>query len=246
MRDYGLITRRLKRSADQWNLEVLATASGIPLYHAAIEDRGETPSILIIAGTHGDEPAGVETVLQFLEADRVAAISPFSFSVLPCFNPDGWVRDRRADSEGNDLNWSWDRPDLPAIRALRDLVDDKRYEAVIDLHEDWESSGFYLYEQAPPQLAMGDQVIMAVEPICPINRDAMIDGKQAQGGVIRPDTLARAKLNPEGIPIQLALRHTDHFITIETPTALDLNRRVRAQLTALRVILDFHQSRFDA
>ena len=51
------------------------------------------------------------------------------------------------------------------------------------LHEDWESQGFYLYELNPDlQPSYSNQIIEAVEKVCPIDRSPEIEGRKAEGG----------------------------------------------------------------
>lgn len=62
----------------------------------------EKLSVIISAGIHGDEPAGVEAALQFAEltADNPLLLEHFSFDIFPCDNPYGWERNTRENSQG--------------------------------------------------------------------------------------------------------------------------------------------------
>ena len=74
MRDYTDITERLKRL--DLPIELLGTVHTYPIYQICLTSSAHTPQcVLITGGMHGDEPAGVEAVLQFLERDNTALLN---------------------------------------------------------------------------------------------------------------------------------------------------------------------------
>ena len=61
--------------------------------------------VLISAGIHGDEPAGVESVCAFLESGRYKAhLDEWEITILPCINPYGFENDTRENHDNQDLN----------------------------------------------------------------------------------------------------------------------------------------------
>jgi hypothetical protein len=161
--------------------------------------------------------------------------------VLPCTNPQGYVRETRENRDGVDLNWVYDRHDLPEIRAIRGVVRSARYRFVVDLHEDWESPGYYVYELRRNGPYIGDSVSRRVAPVCPINPAPVIEGDRAIAGVIHPAPYtARRASRGQGVPVALYERHTDHLLTLESPTPLPLQTRVDGHLAALAVIAADH------
>ena len=61
--------------------------------------------VLISAGIHGDEPAGVESVCAFLESGRYKAhLDEWEITILPCINPYGFENDTRENHNNKDLN----------------------------------------------------------------------------------------------------------------------------------------------
>ena len=113
---------------------------------------------------HGDEPSGVAGALAFLEREATNWVGAMRFEVIPCLNPFGYVHDTRRNWADVDLNWSFDRPDLPEIEVVRGLVDGRRFAGVVDLHEDWESPGYYLYEQFRDMASIGPEITRRVFP----------------------------------------------------------------------------------
>jgi hypothetical protein len=62
----------------------------------------------------------------------------------------------------------------------------------IHLHEDWEATGYYLYELNPDrEQAIAPELLEAVKPIIGIDPAEHIDGHPSTGGLISPRTQAR-------------------------------------------------------
>jgi hypothetical protein len=65
----------------------------------------------------------------------------------------------------------------------------KLYELTIELHEDFISPGYYLYQSGthPEDDHIGHEILLNVKNIMPINLNDEIDGRSAQVGIIIPD-----------------------------------------------------------
>ena len=91
-RDYSLLIKRLKSL--NWNYmraEKVGSVKDYPIYQIRLNvNQRKRICILVSAGIHGDEPAGVEAVLRFLEQDNTHLLQNFEFLILPCINP--WKR----------------------------------------------------------------------------------------------------------------------------------------------------------
>jgi len=103
------------------------------------------PCVSISAGVHGDEPAA-PWALHALVRDRL--LDPaFAYRLWPCFNPTGFAAGTRTNAEGTDVNRSFGRGGTsPEARAILTANRDRHFALSIDLHEDYEAGGFYLYE----------------------------------------------------------------------------------------------------
>ena len=154
-------------------------------------------------------------------------------------NPDGLARGVRENSSGIDLNRDYRHLQAPEVRAhIGWLRRQPNFDLAVCVHEDWESTGFYLYELNPdsrPSLA--PPILKAVSKVCPIDMSPTIEGREAKGGVIRPklDPQEREKW-PESIYLQV--NHTRLSYTIETPSALPIETRVAAHRAALFAAID--------
>ena len=187
------------------------------------------------AGIHGDEPAGSEGLIAWAEAHG-KHLRELPLLILPCLNPWGLTQNTRSNEQGNDLNRSFHRR-LPVIAAVKRLVGRRRFAAAVHLHEDFDGEGLYLYELARGA-GWGEALLDAARATLLIDPRRRIDRWQAKHGLIRR-RIARATFERLGLPEALWLfyEHTDRAFTIETPSEIDLERRVAAQVAVLNEIV---------
>ena len=109
------------------------------------------PLVAISAGVHGDEPAAPWALYALV---RDGLLDPrFRYRLWPCVNPTGFAAGTRANAEGADINRSFARGGTtPESRAILTANRDLRFDLAIDLHEDFEAEGFYLYEPLGPDV----------------------------------------------------------------------------------------------
>ena len=140
-----------------------------------------------------------------------------------------------------DVNWSFLREDVPEIAAVRQLVAGRTFACILDLHEDWESAGYYLYEQFRGR-SIGFEITENVRTVCPVDDRSRIEGEAAVRGVIHPDMEIPKRKGGEGVPISMFRKgHTDRMITAESPSAFDLQTRVAGHLAAIETTLELHR-----
>ena len=105
------------------------------------------------------------------------------------------------------------------------------------LHEDWESHGFYLYEQNPDnQPSLAESIMAGVAEVCPIDLSATIEGWPAHHGAIRPH------LDPRTRPkwaeaFFLIMNKTRLSYTLEAPSDFPITARVGALTAAVNSAL---------
>lgn len=232
-RDFSTVLERSR--ATPHDMQVLGQVEGMPVLAARL-GKAE-PAGLLIAGTHGDEPATVEAALQVLERPGLDWLHGLCIDVLPCTNPTGYIRNSRETAAGVDINWAWERNDVAEIELLRHYLRGRRYRFVVDFHEDWETPGFYLYEHRLGVPAAGPDMIKAVASVCPINRDDKIESWPARDGVVTADSSRERIERGDGFPLVLLRDHTPHKLTTETPTELPMETRVQAHHAALAALL---------
>lgn len=216
--------------------ELCATPAG-PL---VVWERGRGPAAYLSAGMHGDEPAGPLAALELL---RAGSFDAGPWLLCPALNPTGLTAGTRDNAEGIDLNRDYWNRRSKEVRAHAAWLESLPCPQLFcSLHEDWESSGFYLYEinlaeDRPDRVA---SIFNAVAPWFAPEASTLIDGHEirAPGWIYHA---AEADL-PDDWPeaIFLAKRGCPLSFTYETPSAMALNDRVAAQMAAVRAALAGH------
>ena len=112
------------------------------------------------------------------------------------------------------------------------------FDVTVELHEDSDSPGFYLYQKdaignAP---ALGCGIINAVKRVMPVNMNSMIEEMPAEGGVLHRLS------DPEEMdwwPMALYAysKGSRCCLTLETATKFPMEIRVNAHLSAIKSIL---------
>jgi protein MpaA len=216
--------------------ESFGTTASCALIALTRRTAGPRPRIYLSAGIHGDEPAPPLALLALLEAGEFDGRA--TWFICPLLNPDGIARGTRENASGADLNRDYRHLESPEVRShVRWLESQPNFDLAVCVHEDWESTGFYLYELNPAKRpSLAEPMIAAVKKVCPIDPSPLIEGREARGGIIRPtaNPLEREKW-PEAIYLQA--HHTGLSYTIESPSALALETRVAALRAALRTAI---------
>lgn len=194
--------------------------------------------VYISAGIHGDEPSGPLALLGLMKAGFFC--ENVTWTICPALNPEGLAIGSRENRAGIDLNRDYLTQRASEVAAhsrwlsLRPALD-----LFISLHEDWESTGFYFYEinlcEDRPERAAA--ILDAVKPYFPAEPGTEIDGHEVrEAGWIYH--CAEADL-PDSWPeaIYLAKKDCKLSFTLETPSAMDLAKRVLAHKAAVAEIL---------
>jgi protein MpaA len=236
------VLREVARTAVQngWQSEVFFAGHGFEwlAWHRKPAVRTVAPvRYYISTGVHGDEPAGPLAALELLRQDQWPAHA--EIVLLPCLNPVGFVSNRRENGQGIDLNRDYLDPQSAEVLAhLAWLERQPAFDMTLCLHEDWESHGFYVYELNPDRKpSRAEAMVAAVAAVCPIDRSAMIEGRPAQNGVIRPGLDPKTRpLWPEAFWL---LQHKTRLsYTPEAPSDFPLQTRVNALVTAVQTALN--------
>lgn len=211
----------------------LAVLDAGPL--VAWERSADGPCVYLSAGIHGDEPAGPLALLELLFEGFFA--SPYHWIICPTLNPSGLAAACRENANGIDLNRDYLIRESPEITAHAAWIDRLRTpDMFISLHEDWEATGFYLYEinlrDDCPDRAR--HILEAVSPWFPAEPGPEIDGHDVRSDgwiyhAAEPDL-------PQGWPeaIYLAKKGCPISFTFETPSRAGLQHRVAAHKAAIK------------
>ena len=100
---------------------------------------GENPwyRVLLSAGIHGNEPAGVDCMIDFIEdlSKSPSKFSPFTFNIIPIVNPWGWIHNIRFNKDGIDINRDFASFNSQEAKILEQILDGETYDLMIDFHE---------------------------------------------------------------------------------------------------------------
>ncbi len=194
--------------------------------------------LYLSTGIHGDEPAGPLTILGLVRRNHWP--DDLAIWLCPCLNPAGFRLNRRENEYGIDLNRDYRHLHTPTVRAHTQWLEAlPAFDLTVLLHEDWEASGFYLYELNPDQLpSPAESIIRAVSAVCPIDTAEKIDGWTAREGIIRPQVDPRDRLQ-WAEAVYLVARKTRHSITLEAPSDFPMEVRVAALTLGLQTVLEW-------
>ncbi len=223
-----------------WRLGELhgADAARVVILENSAAASGRPGGLYISAGVHGDECAPVWALLEWMRSSWKEIPEDFPILLFPCLNPIGLAENTRRDGDGIDLNRHFHDTSLPLIASWQRVMAGRRFDLAVNLHEDYDATGIYLYElgrSAP----IGDRLLRHAEAHISRETAAVIDGADFQDGLLFHgediEEVITGRLNggyPEAI--HLFLHHTDRSVTFETPSEHDLNRRIEAQFAFLK------------
>lgn len=210
-----------------------------------IEMGSDTPGkkrVCISAGIHGDEPAGPEAVLKFIDDHKSdhELLDRFFFTIFPCDNPSGYELNTRENARGVDLNREFRKRNAsPEVAILMEALANCHYDLTYEMHEDIDAPGFYLYELTRNiEDSVAQEIIRRVGAMgYPVNMSEVIEGLPASNGIIAP---RGRRLRRTRLPKALYLYKMccDHVMTLEPPASkLALEDRVKIELVGLEVAL---------
>jgi hypothetical protein len=237
--DIRAVLRDVQAAAQEhgWTSDIFHESAGfkwLALHHLPPSSIIHHPStrIYLSTGIHGDEPAGPLAALKLIHENRWPKNA--EIFLLPCLNPTGFTLNRRENADGFDLNRDYRHPKAAEVRAhIAWLERQPKFDLYLCLHEDWESHGFYLYEQNPdskPSLA--EKMIEAIQKVCPIDLSENIEGRAAKGGIVRPNILPHERPDwPEAF--YLIVNKSRQGYTLEAPSDFPLKTRVDALVSGV-------------
>jgi len=241
--DIRAVLRDVETAAQQhgWTSEIFHQTPEfkLPALHRpplSIRNSQSPIRIYLSTGIDGDEPAGPLAGLRLLRENKWPPNAELLF--CPCLNPAGFVLNRRENADGRDLNRDYRHLETAEVRAhIAWLERQPRFDVYLCLHEDWESHGFYLYEQNPdakPSLA--EAIVNAVQKVCPIDPSEMIEDRPAKNGIIRPNLDPRTR--PQWAEAFYLIIHKSRLgYTLEAPSDFPMSARINALVTGVNTAL---------
>ena len=224
-------------------IKTYQTSAGLYPLIKIVLGKGNSLRALISAGIHGDEPGGIESIINFLKnSEYLDYINEWEITLLPCINPYGYEFGTRINHQGKDLNRLFKLKNPPEEVVFAQSILETDFKLIIDLHEDNESHGYYLYQTGLSKTfeKIGLEILNSLEGIMPINLETEIAGSQADQGIIGKELEI---LSMDWWPMALygLSKGTQMCLTLETSSLFDMETRVHAHLTAIKTAFKHFQ-----
>ena len=233
--DYPHLVARWRKVAKRAGLRLrkLTTAGGFDHFYLQSPKLGEAGGIYISAGIHGDEAAATEGLVTWAERN-VTRLKKLPLLLFPCLNPWGLACNTRSDGAGRDLNRLFHDAATPVIGAVHRLIAGRQFSLALQLHEDYDGHGLYLYEVQRGRECWGEALLAAAAQYITIEPRRRIDGRNAKDGLIRR-RIDHRRFAQIGYPeaLWLHMHHSQRTFTIETPSEFALDQRIRAQVAII-------------
>jgi len=234
--DYKLLIKKWRALVRKngWKIKKIAESADMPIYEvfSGKEDSGNL--VYFSAGIHGDEPASVWALYSWFEMQSESH-DELSFMIFPCLNPFGLINNIRFDSDGDDLNRSWGSTEKSLISQIIERTKPFSFSMAINLHEDYDANGIYLYESLDGKMRddLALQILTSGSKYIPVDSRKKIEGRWSKNGIIRPSP---SSLPKEGLPEAAFLQRgkAKRTLVLETPSEYDLRQRIKAQVAMIQ------------
>lgn len=243
LRDFGEVRQRAEVSAHRLGtrLREIGEVDGYPILGLSF---GAGVPVWIDAGIHGEEPGSVAGILSFLEGPAASFADRIAFDVYPCLNPFGYERHFRLNAREDDPNRQLKKPDDPLRRVLDREAGEKWYGLSLDLHEDSDFYGAYIYGRLNDGPSFAPAMRDAMAGVGPVA--ARSETPPTWDGLVRFDDDEgiedpRAEMMTwEMWPIAMWLYglHSSRQFTVETPGHQPIDLRAAMQVAAVSTALD--------
>jgi hypothetical protein len=199
--------------------------------------------VLIIAGVKGNGAAGVEYTLSLVRelATPPGPATLYDADILPLVNPWGWVHGVGASPNGVDIEWDFANFASHESRIIKRFLREKRYDLVIDLCEDPEATGFYIWQYGLDSTAASERIVGDLRANgYPIEADLRKVLLKPHDGII---ATSMWELTLMGLFDQLTLfgyirQNTSYVVySVVTPTVLPLADRIAMQRIAVETLI---------
>ncbi len=189
-------------------------------------------TVIILSGTHGDEPFAVSTLLKWLKQPIMFA--DFNYWVFPICNPWGYSHNRRHNKNrqdtNNDKNFIKDSK-VPELAILYEQFPHTT-DLILDIHGDTRQKEVHLYEHKSDNLpSIAEKAMIENDSLIPYYKAKTIDNIPVTNGVIVPP---KKDIGIEGFLEKLGVQYS---ITLELPGKFDGQKRVEGGMAIINSIL---------
>jgi hypothetical protein len=207
------------------------------------------PSLLIAAGFHGNEPAGILGLLEYLKKDTSPKVN---VSFIPIVNPTGYMLNTRENylKENPNRNYCHDqtlpekakglKPSKEAkilIENLDELLECSR-DGFLTLHEDNDKEKYYIYmtdsiDNEYETNKLITYLKKSLSKYFKIDMGSTIEGDEAENGIIKYAFCG-------SFEDLLYLKGIERTVVTETPGKMDINDRIKANRDVISKFIEFY------
>lgn len=210
--------------------------------------------VFLSAGIHGDEVAGIFSLLDFLDQDACGYLDRYSFVALPCLNPSGFEGDERHNYLGLNINRDFicrSRTHEAQLVKMFMRRLNRRYVFCLNAHEDPTDRStdgftiednpteFYLY-LVSPSMRLGHTIMSRMRrrgyQVC---RRERIYGDRAKSGIVWWAGSHDPEYRENDTLENHFLKYTSHSIAPETPTCWALEDRIDAHKLIIYTAIEY-------
>lgn len=206
-------------------------ASSLPLW--VLRQPAAHPAattICLMAGIHGNEPAGVQALLALLQdmQARPAAFAAHRYVIVPLANPWGWAHDLRHNGDNRDTARQFVEGNAQEAALLKKLFAAEHCSLLVDLHEDRFHAGFYLLAYGETNQAGIENTLQTIETATGVRRARVGDA-----GVLPFAPAGFASIARTTAPLWARMNGVPHAFIVETQDALPLATRIAIHRQAI-------------
>src|SRR6185436_3860105 len=106
---------------------------------------------------------------RFLEQPMPAWARGIRFTIFPCMNPYGLDHHQRGNYAGLDINRFYHNSDVAEIAAQKRVLNGRRFDLHLTLHEDVDALGFYVYELSRGRPTIARRIVKNISPMIPFD-----------------------------------------------------------------------------
>ena len=194
---------------------------------------------LIVGGIHGNEPASVKAILNVIDIikNNTELYKEWIIHFIPIVNPWGFANLSRHSENHYDINRDFKKFNSDEARLISKFLKDKKFDLVIDLHEDRYAKGFYLFSLGKNNM-LSSKIISGLD--CNIENDIRFYTLKAKNGIIKvPGFVKRLTFifGRAGFVNYCNLNNTAQAYLFETPKNLNISERVDMHVKAIDLAL---------
>lgn len=191
-------------------------------------------TICAIGTMHGNETAGVEALLDYLE--NIQFNKNVRLLIFPLLNPYGYVNNIRINGENRDINRSFAKEGTEEARVFKEVFERERIDFLVSMHENNSADGFYCFH-SEEKAAKYKPLIKLAEEFFPILDQKSLYGDKVENGLIwcpKNSKLVQHRNSLEN----WVQKHGTNFICTETPAKYPLKKRINCQKAILKYVVD--------